>query len=179
MELATGRDVEVHALLVGQTGHGEAQEGLGRIGDTVAPRPHRLSAGVAQMVLVVDEERRAELIGQLQQVDAADVEVALLVDRSRARQQMPLQRCSCDVMVGRHGDAGYGSIRLPREGGEGRRCVTSTIVPCFVTPAPVAQRIEHRPPEPVAQVRVLPGALQISGPFGFQRGFPGDRGHPE
>src|ERR1700753_941441 len=24
--------------------------------------------------------------------------------------------------------------------------------------APVAQRIEHRPPEPVAQVRVLPGA---------------------
>ncbi len=25
-------------------------------------------------------------------------------------------------------------------------------------PAPVAQRIEHRPPEPVAQVRVLPGA---------------------
>ncbi len=25
--------------------------------------------------------------------------------------------------------------------------------------APVAQRIEHRPPEPVAQVRVLPGAL--------------------
>ena len=28
------------------------------------------------------------------------------------------------------------------------------------TPALVAQRIEHRPPEPCAQVRVLPGALQ-------------------
>jgi hypothetical protein len=26
------------------------------------------------------------------------------------------------------------------------------------SPAPVAQRIEHRPPEPGAQVRVLPGA---------------------
>ena len=30
--------------------------------------------------------------------------------------------------------------------------------PALATPAPVAQRIEHRPPEPVAQVRVLPGA---------------------
>jgi hypothetical protein len=29
--------------------------------------------------------------------------------------------------------------------------------------APVAQRIEHRPPEPVAQVRVLPGAQKIEG----------------
>ena len=159
MELATGRDVEVHALLVGQTGHGEAQEGLGGIGDTVAPRRHRLTAGVAQMVLVVHEEGCAELLRQLQQVDAADVEVALLVDRRRAREEMPLQGRGRDVVVGRHGDAGYGSIRRFCEGGEGPRCVTSTIVPCFVTPAPVAQRIEHRPPEPVAQVRVLPGAL--------------------
>ncbi len=29
----------------------------------------------------------------------------------------------------------------------------------LLTNALVAQRIEHRPPEPVAQVRVLPGAL--------------------
>ena len=43
------------------------------------------------------------------------------------------------------------------------------IAPCRVPsssalacPAPVAQRIEHRPPEPVAQVRVLPGALTFS-----------------
>jgi hypothetical protein len=37
-------------------------------------------------------------------------------------------------------------------------------------PAPVAQRIEHRPPEPVAQVRVLPGALPVYRFFGSQRG---------
>jgi hypothetical protein len=30
------------------------------------------------------------------------------------------------------------------------------------TPAPVAQGIEHRPPEAVAQVRILPGALSVS-----------------
>ena len=161
MQLATGRDVEVHALLVGQTGHGEAQKGLRGIGDAVAPRRDRLTAGVAQMVLVVHEERSAELLRQLQQVDAADVEVALPVDRCRPRKELPLQGRRRDVVVGRHGDAGYGSIRRFREGGEGPHCPTSTIVPCFVTPAPVAQRIEHRPPEPVAQVRVLPGALSI------------------
>ena len=39
------------------------------------------------------------------------------------------------------------------------RVPSSSAVAC---PAPVAQRIEHRPPEPVAQVRVLPGALTFS-----------------
>ena len=87
VELAAGRDVEVHTLLVGEPGHGPAQEGLRGVGDTVAPGRHRLPAGVAQMVLVVDEERRAELLGQLEEVDATDVEVALLVHRRGPRQQ--------------------------------------------------------------------------------------------
>ena len=108
----------MHALIVGQTGHGEAQEGLRGIGDAVAPRPDRLTASVAQMVLVVHEERRTELLRQLQQVDAADVEMTLLVDRARARKQLPLQGRGRDIVVGRHGDAGYGFIRLTREGGE-------------------------------------------------------------
>jgi hypothetical protein len=102
MELATGRNVEVHALLVGQTGHGEAQEGLGGIGDTVAPRRHRLTAGVAQMVLVVHEKGCAELLRQLQQVDAADVQMALLVDPRRAREELSLQGRGRDVVVSRH-----------------------------------------------------------------------------
>jgi hypothetical protein len=113
------------------------------------------------MVLVVHEEGCPELLRQFQQVDSADVEVTPLVDRPRTRKELLLQGRSGDVVVHRHGDAGYGSIRLCREGGEGTCCPTSTIVPCFVTPAPVAQRIEHRPPEPVAQVRVLPGAPRI------------------
>ena len=118
MQLPAGRDIEVHALLVSQTGHGAAQKGLGGVGDAVAPRRDRLTAGVAQMVLVVHEERCAELLRQLEQIDPADVEVALLVDRRRTRKEVPLQGRCRDVVVDRHGDAGYGSIRLPREGGE-------------------------------------------------------------
>ena len=37
--------------------------------------------------------------------------------------------------------------------------------------APVAQGIEHRPPEAVAQVRILPGALTIRGVVGPSRDF--------
>ncbi len=136
VELATGRDVEVHALLVGQAGHGAAQEGLGGVGDAVAPGRDRLPAGVAQVLLVVDEERGAELLDELQEVDAADVEVAPLVDRGRTREEMPLQRCGGDIVVRRHGEAGYGSIRPSRESGEGHRQVPSTIVPCSCNSRP-------------------------------------------
>ena len=44
--------------------------------------------------------------------------------------------------------------------GLGGRCYSGVV-------APVAQRIEHRPPEPVAGVRVAPGALHH--PFGAWR----------
>ena len=119
MELASGRDIEVHALFVGQAGHGTAQEGLGGVGHAVTPGGDGLTAGLAQMVLVVDEERRAEFLSQLQQVDTADVEVPPLVDRCRSRQELPLQRCGRDIVVGRHGKAGYGSVRQVSEAGTG------------------------------------------------------------
>jgi len=114
MELATGRDVEVHALLVGQPGHGPAQEGLGGVSDAVPPGRHSVPAGTAQVVLVVDEQRGPELLGQFQEVDAADVEVALLVDGGGAREEVALQGCGGDVVIRRHGDAGYGSLRASR-----------------------------------------------------------------
>ena len=114
MELATGRDVEVHALLVGQPGHGPAEEGLGGVGDAVPPGRHGVPAGTAQVVLVVDEQRGPELLGQFQEVDAADVEVALLVDGGGPREEVALQGCGGDVVIRRHGDAGYGSVRASR-----------------------------------------------------------------
>ncbi len=117
MQLAAGRHVQVHALLVHQTGHGAAQEGFRGIGDTVAPGGDRLAAGLTQMILVVDEERGPELLDELQQVDAADMQVASLVHSRRTREEMPLQGCGGHAVVGRHGDAGYGSIRRSREGG--------------------------------------------------------------
>ena len=109
VELATGGDIEAHALLMDQPGHGPAQERLGGVGDAVAPGGDRVAAGVAQVVLVVDEQRRAELFGQLEEVDAADVEMTLLVHRRRAREELALQGCGRHIVVGRHGDAGYGS----------------------------------------------------------------------
>ena len=90
VELAARRDVEVHARVVGQAGHGSAQEGLGGVHDTLAPGGHGFAAGMAQVVLVVHEEWRAELVGQLEEVDAADVEVSLLVDGGAAWQQVAL-----------------------------------------------------------------------------------------
>ena len=61
VELAAGRDVEVHALLVREPGHGRAEERLGGVGDAVAEGGHRLPAAGPQVGLVVDEQRRAEL----------------------------------------------------------------------------------------------------------------------
>ncbi len=61
VELTAGSHIEVHALLVGQPGHGAAQERLGGVGDAVAPGRDGLAAGLAQVVLVVDEQRRPEL----------------------------------------------------------------------------------------------------------------------
>ena len=66
VQLAARGHVEVHALLVGQPGHGHAQERLGRVGHAVAEGGHRLAAAGPQVVLVVDEQRRAELGGQVE-----------------------------------------------------------------------------------------------------------------
>ena len=62
------------------------------------------------MVLVVDEQRCAEILGQLEEVDATDVEVTLLVHRRGPRQQAALERCGGHVVVRRHGHGGYGSV---------------------------------------------------------------------
>ena len=46
VHLATGGHVEAHAFLVGQPGHGPAQEGLGGVGHAVTPGGDRLAAAV-------------------------------------------------------------------------------------------------------------------------------------
>ena len=106
MELPAGCDVEVHPLVLSQTGHGAAQESFGGVGDAVAPRRDRLPARMAQMLLVVHEEWRAELLRQLQEIEAADAEMPLPVDRGRAREEVALQGRRRDVVVSRHGGAG-------------------------------------------------------------------------
>ena len=66
VELAAGRDVEVEALLGRQAGHRDAQERLARVRHVArAEGADVLAAAASEIVLVVDEERRAELGRQL------------------------------------------------------------------------------------------------------------------
>ena len=114
-----------------------AQKGLGgvRRAQARAPRPHHGRHGA-------NGPRRTRRAACAENCSASSSRSMpptwrwrLLVDGSRTREELPLQGRCRDVVVHRHGDAGYGSIRLPGEGGEGARCLATTIVPCFVTPA--------------------------------------------
>ncbi len=58
----------------GQSGHGRAEEGLGGIGHPVAPGLDRLAAVGPEVGLVVDEQRGAVLLGQVDHVDPTDPE---------------------------------------------------------------------------------------------------------
>ena len=93
VQLAAGRDVEAQPLLVDQPDHRSAQERLRGVdrevgserGDGLAaPRPH--------VVLVVDEERSAVLGREVDEVDAADREPPLGVDRRGVGQEVARDR---------------------------------------------------------------------------------------
>ena len=72
MEFAQRCDIKVHAFFMSEFGHGHAQECLGRIGDAGAKHFNGLATSIAQMVLVIDEQRRAKLGGKFRNIDAAD-----------------------------------------------------------------------------------------------------------
>ena len=62
VELTAGGDVEVQALLRHQAGHRDAQERLARVRDAAgAEEAGVLPAAAAEIVLVVHEQRRAEV----------------------------------------------------------------------------------------------------------------------
>ena len=81
VQLTTGGHVEQQPLLVDEAGDGPAQEGLGRVHDVaVAEHLDRLAAAGADVVLVVDEQRRAVLRRHLRDVDAGDQQLPLGAD---------------------------------------------------------------------------------------------------
>ena len=108
VELAAGGHVEVHPLLVGEARHRQAEERLGGVGDPVTERGHRLAAAGPEVGLVVDEQGRAEALGQLEHVAPADAEPSVVADGRRVGQQLARQR------------AGHGATspraRTPRAG---------------------------------------------------------------
>ena len=93
VQLTAAGDVEEHALLVGEPGHRPAQEGLRRVDHPAgAEGVDRLAAAGAHVRLVVDEQRRAVLGGQLVDAAPADHERAVGRDRRRVRQEGAGQR---------------------------------------------------------------------------------------
>ncbi len=96
-QLARRRHVEAHPLLVGQPGHGLAQERLGRVGHTVSPGRDRLPAALPEVRLVVDEQRRAVLLRQGEQVHPADREPTVVGDPRGGRQQVSCDRSPGEV----------------------------------------------------------------------------------
>ncbi len=93
VQLAGGGHVELHALLVRELGHGPTQEGLRCIGHAVAECLDSLTTAVTEVLLVVDEQRRAELGTQRLDVAAADeqpaVDDAVVIWEEPARQRRP------------------------------------------------------------------------------------------
>ena len=84
--LAAAGDVEQHPLLVREARHRHAQERLGRVDRVLmAERVDRLAAAVAEVLLVVDEQRRAVLGGELGDGEAADRQPAVGGDGRRCR----------------------------------------------------------------------------------------------
>ena len=68
VNLAPGRNVEMHAFLVCELRHRLAQKRLGSVGNSVWKRSHCFPASGSHVIFVVDEQRSAILFSQRQQV---------------------------------------------------------------------------------------------------------------
>ena len=156
VELTPRRHIEVHALLMGQAGHGATEERLGGVGHPVPPglrrRPGRRDAGGTR--------RRRRAACRTRRPGRAGRYPPPADARPRPR---PPSGAAVPARRGRwRPSSSVGMVKQDTAGstgpGTGPRPGRLRSSPAL---APVAQRIEHRPPEPVAQVRVLPGALCV------------------
>ena len=96
VHLSSAGHVEVHPLLVGQTGHGTAEERLARVGHALAEGGHRFAAPGPEVGLVVDEQGGAVLLGQGCHVDSGHQELTVGADLGVVRQQGPGQDAHID-----------------------------------------------------------------------------------
>jgi hypothetical protein len=92
LELAERRDVRAEALGREQPQDGQVRERLRPVDEQRARHSFAVRAGVrADRRLVVDDDRRAELLGERGRADAAEDELAVL-DRGRVGQQVEHRR---------------------------------------------------------------------------------------
>jgi hypothetical protein len=81
LELPPGGDVETQALLVHEPRHRLAKERLRRVRDAIIERRARLATARPDVRLVVDEQGRAMLLGQRDDIGSAHAELPGIVDR--------------------------------------------------------------------------------------------------
>ena len=86
-ELAAGGHVDPHPLLGGESRHGSAQEGLRRVDGAIRKALDRSASTLAEVLLVVDEERCAVLGCQPIDPHATDGERAVGFDRRVVREK--------------------------------------------------------------------------------------------
>ena len=112
VQLAAGRHVEDHALLERQLRHGAAQERLRRVRDPVGKRGDRLATTCPQVLLVVDEQRRAELVRESRRSSSR---------RSPASRRRRPRRCRAAAVAARAGSRAATSTPAPtHRAGRGR-----------------------------------------------------------
>ncbi len=98
MQLARGGHVDAHAFLVGEASHGLAQERLRCVGDPLAEGCDRRASARPDVVLVVNEQRRAEFARQVACVQTRDQEPSGGVDRRVRRQKVSgKRRHTCEI----------------------------------------------------------------------------------
>ena len=135
VQLSPGGDVEPQPLLVDQAGHGKAEKRFGRVDrEPVAERRRGLTAAGPQVLLVVDEEWRAVLGREVEQVDSADREAPAGVDRRRVGQEMPRERAhiesgACTPSTSRP----IASPVRTASTNHNRACVSSALTPSPIT----------------------------------------------
>ena len=77
VQLASGGHVQAQALGVHEARHGDTEERLGCVGHLRPERGHSLAAAAAQVLLVVDEQRRPVGFGHLEHIASPDDEPTL------------------------------------------------------------------------------------------------------
>ena len=137
VQLAAGGDVEPQALGVDQSRHRAAQERLGRVDHpAVTEHGHRGATPGAEVVLVVHEQRRAELPGQVLDADAADEQTAVGGERRVVGQEGERERVHRSAQRGVGTTAVPGHIRDHASGSHRVRCGDARATPCAARSPP-------------------------------------------